>query len=724
MLRNHLYYSLKPLLPWSLRVALRRLRASRRRRRYASTWPIDEAAAKPPDGWQGWPDGKQFAVVLTHDVEGQVGLDRCRRVMEMEEQLGFRSSFNFIPEGEYHVPAELRAELNQRGFEVGVHDLAHDGRLYSSREGFRARAQRINEYLQEWGAVGFRAGFMLHNLIWQHDLDIKYDASTFDTDPFEPQPGGVGTIFPFWVPRPKSEIRNPKSEIATPHSAPRTPHSAVQDGYVELPYTLTQDFTAFVLFREQTIDLWKRKLDWVAAHGGMVLVNVHPDYITFPGASPSRREFPLALYRELLEYARTAYAGRFWHALPREVAGYCAQFRPRHSAATGKRVCMVSYSFYEVDNRVLRYSETLQKRGDRVDAIAIQRGNLPSREIVNGVQVQRIQKRNHDEKTRWDYLARLVRFFVHASFTLARRHWRQPYDVVHVHNVPDFLVFAAWVPKLLGARVILDIHDIVPEFYASKFNEKPNSLVCRALRLLERLSMGFADHVIISNHLWHAKVIARSVPAHKCSVCMNHVDMSVFYPRPRAERDGKFIVVFPGGLQWHQGLDIAIRAFALFQKEVPGAEFHIYGDGQAKPDLVKLTSELGLKGKVRFFGEVPLRKVPEILAQADLGVVPKRANSFGNEAYSTKIMEFMSQGIPVVISRTKIDTYYFEEGQVKFFESGNETDLARAMLAVVRDPALRQAMVRSGLEYVEHNSWETKKHEYIALVDRLTLEAR
>ncbi|MBI2924454.1 MAG: glycosyltransferase [Verrucomicrobia bacterium] len=709
MLRNHFYYFLKPLLPWSLRVGLRRLRAGRRRRLYAGVWPIDPAAARPPEGWQGWPEGKQFAMVLTHDVEGQLGLDRCRSLVETEEQLGFRSSFNFVPEGEYRVPAELREELAHRGFEVGVHDLAHDGKLYSSRAGFRDRALRINRYLKAWGAVGFRAGFMLHNLGWLHDLEVKYDSSTFDTDPFEPQPDGVGTIFPFWVP------------------------GAQGKGYMELPYTLTQDFTAFILFRERTIEVWKRKMDWVAAHGGMVLVNVHPDYITFPAASSSRREFPLALYRELLDYARMAYAGRFWHALPREVADYCAQFRPRHAAATGKRVCMVSYSFYEADNRVLRYAETLQKRGDRVDAIAIQRGSLPRQEALNGVQVQRIQKRTHDEKTRWSYLARLVRFLVHSSFTLARRHLREPYDVIHVHNVPDFLVFAAWLPKLLGARVILDIHDIVPEFYASKFKVDPDSRVCRALRLMERLSMGFADHVIISNHLWHEKVIARSVPAHKCSVCMNHVDMSVFYPRPRAlragsssgpeaERNGKFIVVFPGGLQWHQGLDIAIRAFALFQNEIPGAEFHIYGDGQAKPDLVKLTSELGLKGKVRFFGEVPLRKVPEILAQADLGVVPKRANSFGNEAYSTKIMEFMSQGIPVVISRTKIDTYYFQEGQVKFFESGNEADLAQAMVTVVRDPALRQAMVRSGLEYVEHNSWETKKHEYIALVDRLALE--
>lgn len=721
MLRR-LYFFLKPALPCSLRVALRRARAARRRRLYVKTWPIDETAARPPAGWQGWPEGKQFAVVLTHDVEGQVGLDRCRAVMDLEEQLGFRSSFNFIPEGEYRLPAELRDELARRGFEVGVHDLAHDGKLYSSREGFRARARRINAYLKEWGAVGFRAGFMLHNLDWLHDLEVLYDASTFDTDPFEPQPDGMHTIFPFWVPRPEVRLNGGgTSDARQACSGAASDSSPAQwaRGYVELPYTLAQDFTLFIVLQERTIDLWKRKLDWVATHGGMVLVNVHPDYMAFNGRTPAAKEFPADLYAELLRYLNSAYAGRFWHALPREAAAHCAKVRPRHDAAPPRRVCMVAYTFYEADGRVRRYAETLRRRGDSVDAIAIQRGHLPRQESLNGVQVYRIQKRTHDERNRWDYLARLIRFLARASFTLAWRHWRQPYDVVHVHNVPDFLVFAAWFPKLLGARVILDIHDLVPEFYASKFKVDLHSRVCRALRLVERASMTFADHVIISNHLWHQKVISRSVPPHKCSVCMNHVDLSVFHRRPRTGGNGAFRVVFPGSLQSHQGLDIAIRAFALVLKEIPGAEFHIYGDGEAKAELLRLTEELGLQERVRFFAEVPQPKVPEILAGADLGVVPKRANGFGNEAYSTKIMEFMSQGVPAVIARTKIDSFYFQEGQVKFFEPGNEEDLARAMLAVARDSELRQSMIRRGLEYVERNNWENKKDEYLALVDQL-----
>ena len=116
--------------------------------------------------------------------------------MELELDLGFRSSFNFIPEGSYRVTAELREELTANGFEVGIHDLKHDGHLFASHREFKRRAVRINDYAREWGASGFRSGFMLRNLDWLHDLDVQYDASTFDTDPFEPQPDGASHHLP------------------------------------------------------------------------------------------------------------------------------------------------------------------------------------------------------------------------------------------------------------------------------------------------------------------------------------------------------------------------------------------------------------------------------------------------------------------------------------------------------------------------------------------------
>ncbi len=292
------YYFVKPLIPRRLQLIIRRLLVQRMRKIDADVWPIDERASKKPLHWKGWPDGKKFALVLTHDVETIKGHDRCMELMLQEEALGFHSSFNFVPE-RYVVSPDLRYLLQKKNYEVGVHGLLHDGKYYTSREIFKGRVEKINNYLREWKAVGYRAPSMLHKLDWFHDLDIEYDASTFDTDPFEPHSDGMGTIFPFLVAGENGERE-----------------------YVELPYTLPQDHALFVIMREKTIDIWKRKLDWIAKHGGMALLISHPDYMNFKNAKGGREEYPAQYYRELLEYIQTQYQGQYWHALPRDVARF------------------------------------------------------------------------------------------------------------------------------------------------------------------------------------------------------------------------------------------------------------------------------------------------------------------------------------------------------------------------------------------------------------------
>lgn len=296
------YYILKPYLPRILQLSIRRQFVLGKRKKYKAIWPIDENAGKSLDAWPGWPEGKKFAFILTHDVDTLKGHDKCLQLMEFEKEIGFRSSFNFVPK-RYKVAPELRQRLALEGFEVGVHGLYHDGKYYDSREIFKERATQINFYLKEWNAVGFRSPSMLHNLEWIHDLEIEYDASTFDTDPFEPQPDGVGTIFPFRV----------KKDDA-------------QSGYIELPYTLPQDFTLFILMREKNIDIWKRKLDWIAERGGMALLNTHPDYLSFNSSNRGLEEYPAEYYSKFLEYVREHYQDDCWYALPRDVARFWAQF--------------------------------------------------------------------------------------------------------------------------------------------------------------------------------------------------------------------------------------------------------------------------------------------------------------------------------------------------------------------------------------------------------------
>jgi peptidoglycan/xylan/chitin deacetylase (PgdA/CDA1 family) len=281
-----------------MQLAIRRFVMENRRSKVGSVWPIDPEAGKVPAGWPGWPEGKKFALVLTHDVEGQRGCQKCSKVAAVDERFGFRSSFNFVAEG-YTIPPQLRSELMRRGFEVGLHGVTHDGHLYRSREYFQKQAVRINRYLSEWKIVGFRSPAMHRNFEWLGDLDIEYDASSFDTDPFEPYPDGVGTIFPFHI-----ELFEPRKR------------------YVELPYTLPQDSTIFITFQERSIDIWRRKLDWIIEKGGMALLNTHPDYMCFDDDRPAIDEYSSRLYEEFLRYINDRYAGQYWNALPKEVAGF------------------------------------------------------------------------------------------------------------------------------------------------------------------------------------------------------------------------------------------------------------------------------------------------------------------------------------------------------------------------------------------------------------------
>ncbi len=295
---TRIYYTIRPFLPRPLVVNIRRQIVRAKVRKYENVWPIDYRASKPPAGWKGWPEGKRFALVLTHDVDTAKGQDNCLHLARMENDAGFISSFNFVCR-RYPLSPDVFKYLKDHGFEIGVHGVYHDGKKFDCREEFRERAAIINECLVQWNAVGFRSPAMQRNLEWMHDLNIEYDSSTFDTDPFEPQPDGVCTIFPFLV--------------TCANGA---------GSYVELPYTLPQDFTLFVMMKHRDNRIWKEKLDWIARMGGMVLINTHPDYMSFDEGRLGSEEYSSRQYLDLLEYICERYEGQYWHCLPRDMAKF------------------------------------------------------------------------------------------------------------------------------------------------------------------------------------------------------------------------------------------------------------------------------------------------------------------------------------------------------------------------------------------------------------------
>lgn len=303
------YYALKPLLPRALTRVLRRLTMQSMASTSGLSWPIEDRFARfqweiarhllvitgrPSLSFRYfWPHGRAFALVLTHDVETAQGQAFVRNVADLEESLGFRSSFNFVPE-RYAVDRTLLAELRARGFEVGVHGLKHDGRLFRSHAEWIRRVADVNSYLHRFGAGGFRAPLTHRHPEWMQDLEIDYDLSFFDTDPYEPMPGGTMSIWPFQV-----------------------------GHFVELPYTLAQDYTLTSILGERTPRLWLQKVDFLRRYHSMALLNSHPDYL--------RDEGTWAVYADFLHAMRDR--GGYWHALPGEVARW---WRARAAGASAE----------------------------------------------------------------------------------------------------------------------------------------------------------------------------------------------------------------------------------------------------------------------------------------------------------------------------------------------------------------------------------------------------
>ncbi len=282
-----LYYLMRQLIPLPLRQLLQR----RRNGRVGASpdWYIPQefcdrlAAAlqdEPAHAIRSWPDGAKFAFVLTHDVETAAGLRNVNALAEIEESFGFRSSWNLVPH-KYPIDHGLVADLRSRGFEIGIHGYNHDGKLFWSEATFRRRADAINAALEQYEAVGFRAPMAHRNLVWMQQLNIEYDSSCFDIDPFQAMPGGIGSLWP-----------------------------VVTGRFVELPYTLPQDHSLLIGLGETTDRIWLEKLSLIRRLGGMALMLTHPDYLD---TAQDR-----GLYRDFLAKVRDA--GGFWHALPRDVA--------------------------------------------------------------------------------------------------------------------------------------------------------------------------------------------------------------------------------------------------------------------------------------------------------------------------------------------------------------------------------------------------------------------
>ncbi len=650
----------------------------------------------------GWPEGKKFALILTHDVDTQQGHDNCLQLAEMEKRMGFRSSFNFVAE-DYKVSQKLQNDLRTNGFEIGQHNIHHKN-PFTSKEHFQKLATKINHYLKEWNAVGFHSPSMYHNLEWMHELNIEYDASTFDTDPFEPQPDGVGTIFPFWV-----------------------SGNSNQKGYVELPYTLPQDFLLFILMRQKNIDIWKKKLDWIAENGGMALFISHPDYIDFNNNSHYEK-YPVKYYEEFLTYIKDRYKDQYWHALPRDMAKFW-QFQCSKDSfmstlkKSKKRACMLYYMKFKGSAILYREAKALRDKGFEVDIICLRESK--DEKVIqsyDGLNLFFIQSRPTSEQKAALYFLRLIFFCIKSFFVISYLGLKKRYDIVHVTAPPDIIVFSTLIPKLLGAGIILDIHDIGPELYMRKLNVSEDKPVIRLLKYFERVSARFADHVITVTDIWRDKLLKRVNQGIKCTTILNVPDENMFKPssarKPRPENGCNLF--YHGSFEEHFGVDILLKAMPIVKKQIPQVKLDLYGGGRLYETMMNLSKELDLDDCVHFNGAVPFFELPEILKKADIGIVPTKASVFSDEALSMKSLEYMTLGIPIVISKTTAHSYYYNDSMVVFFTPEDENDLAKAIISLYqKSEAERDGLIDGAMKFLDEQNWSHARESYYKIVESL-----
>jgi glycosyltransferase involved in cell wall biosynthesis len=355
--------------------------------------------------------------------------------------------------------------------------------------------------------------------------------------------------------------------------------------------------------------------------------------------------------------------------------------------------------------------------------ICVPDAGQPPQETIGGVRVFRAPVTRQRNGGPLAYLREYGAFFVHAALRLARLHGQRRYDVVQAHNMPDFLVFVGLLPRLFGARVVLDIHDLVPEFYSVRFGLPVSHPVVRATRWVQKLSARFADHVLTAGEPFRRRIIASGIAPEKVTSIMNSPDPALFgahAARPETpRRPGDFVLAYHGTLSEYNDLGVVLAALAELRAEAPGLRLHIYGRGRSLPALQAQAAALGLDGRVRFLGFRPLDEMPGLIAAADAGVVPQRPSVFTSLNYPTKAFEYIALGKPVLMGSTPALEEMFGHIAGMFFQPDDPAELAARLRALLADPGLAPRLAAQQQQVCDHFAWPGEKRRYVAAITRV-----
>ena len=390
---------------------------------------------------------------------------------------------------------------------------------------------------------------------------------------------------------------------------------------------------------------------------------------------------------------------------------------------------MLAHSYYEEDPRVRREAEALAAAGHRVEVFALRRPDDPSPVTIDGVTVHRLPVQRHQGARLRVYLREYLSFFVRSMVALTRSHIRRRYDLVQVHTLPDFLVFASLPLRVAGVPVILDLHEAMPEFFSARFGARRAGFGVRLLRLQERMACGFATAVVTVNQALGERLVGLGVDPRNITIVPNAPSLLRFspaaYPARSFMADGTLRLVYTGALSPTYELDVVLDAVARLVKDDPDLDvrLELYGRDFAEVPLPDIAARFGVADRVTFHDRIPIDAVPAALAATDIGLAPTRRTPFTDYSLSTKVFEYAAMGRPVVASRLPMVVATFGDDVVTY-EPGDAEDLGRAIRDVVEDVDARRARVERARARVTDLSWEVESVRYLALVDRLLVRGQ
>lgn len=388
-----------------------------------------------------------------------------------------------------------------------------------------------------------------------------------------------------------------------------------------------------------------------------------------------------------------------------------------------KSICLLVQNVYDIDPRVRRKAEALVAAGYSVDVLALRPENGQKTYVLNGVNIRTLSLGKH-RGSLGRYVFEYATYFLWACCRVSWQMLRRQYLAIDVNSLPDFLIFAPFLARWMGAKLILDLHEITPEFYISKYGIGERSRTVGLLKYLEKISCAFADRVMTINEPIEDLLVSRGLLRSKSTVIMNAVDENRFSanssPAPEAspEKD-RFVMMYHGTLTRIYGLDIAIEAFAKVQPKMPGAEMWILGSGTEAPALSELARKTGMDSYVKLVGQVPAREIPGWLSRCDAGLLPIRRDIFLDFAFPNKLPEFIIAGKPVLVSSLKAIRHYFSEDALAYFEPNDPVDLSEQMLRLYRDTQLRSKLTLKAREEYVPIRWELMKQRYLDLIQDL-----